>query len=234
MTLNAIKNFIKTELRGWKTFELVFLSSIVLLILINAFIVKDSIFAVINAVCGILYTFFAGKGKISCYFYGLAGTGCYSYLALSNGLYGNLLLYAGYYLPMQILGVFSWKKHLQKKTNVIEKTRLSNKDRILFIVITLLLIIFMIAVLKYFRGNSPYFDGITTVLSVVGMLLTVKRCIEQWFVWMIVNGLSAIMWLEIILNGTKAYSTLIMWIVYFFLAIYFYNSWNSEIRNNSK
>ena len=73
------------------------------------------------------------------------------------------------------------------------------------------------------------FDGITTVLSVAGMYLTVKRCIEQWIIWMVVNGLSALMWLELILQGTKAYATFIMWCVYFILAIYFFFCWKREI-----
>ena len=62
------------------------------------------------------------------------------------------------------------------------------------------------------------------------MFLTVKRCIEQWIVWMIVNGLSFIMWLNLVIHGVKTYSTLVMWGVYFILAIYFYFEWKKEIR----
>ena len=48
---------------------------------------------------------------------------------------------------------------------------------------------------------------------------------------MIVNGLSAIMWIKIALAGEKVYSTVIMWSVYFLLAIYFYITWRKEIKN---
>ena len=62
------------------------------------------------------------------------------------------------------------------------------------------------------------------------MYLTVRRAIEQWIVWMIVNALSSIMWISIVMNGEKAYSTVIMWVTYFVLAIYFYAKWRKEIK----
>ena len=87
-----------------------------------------------------------------------------------------------------------------------------------------------IFLIKFFHGSDPVLDGITTVLSVFGMYFTVKRCIEQWFMWMIVNGLSALMWLNLILHGAKTYSTFIMWVVYFVLSVYFYICWKKELK----
>ena len=62
------------------------------------------------------------------------------------------------------------------------------------------------------------------------MYLTVKRCIEQWLIWIVVNGLSFIMWINAVIHGTKAYATVIMWAFYFIAAIYFYYTWNKEIK----
>ena len=87
-------------------------------------------------------------------------------------------------------------------------------------------------ILIYLKDKNPFFDAVTTVFSITGMYLTVKRSIEQWIFWMIVNGLSAIMWINIALGGEKVYSTIIMWSIYFFLAIYFYFSWKRELLNN--
>lgn len=84
-----IKEFVKYELSGWKKGEIAGLSIVFLIIFINAFIVKDSIIAVISAVCGILYTTIAGKGKVSCYIFGLCGTSCYSWLSFENALWGT-------------------------------------------------------------------------------------------------------------------------------------------------
>lgn len=224
-----LKDFIKAELSGWKKAEVIALAIIFSIILVNAFLVKDNIIAVISAICGILYSTIAGKGKISCYFFGLMGTGCYSWLSFENALWGNLILYMCYYFPMQITGIFEWRKHLKQDTKEIIKKRMTVSQRIKLCLIATIVCLAAIALIKYFNGSSPVFDGITTVLSVFGMLLTVKRYIEQWMLWMIVNGLSALMWLNLVMHGAKTYATFIMWTVYFILAIYFYINWKKEI-----
>ena len=141
----------------------------------------------------------------------------------------TLILYAGYYIPMQVLGFFRWNKHLKADKKEIVKTRLNLSDLIKLALITLSAAIISIIILILSGDKSPYIDGITTVFSVAGMYLTVKRCIEQWLVWLIVNGLSFVMWLKIALEGEKVYSTVLMWGVYFILAIYFYIKWKQDI-----
>lgn len=227
-----LTEFVKKELNGWKKIEIIGLFTVLTLILINAIIVKDNPIAVISAFCGILYTIIAGKGKISCYFFGLSGSWCYVWLSFINALWGNMLLYLCYYIPMQILGIFKWKKHLKKDTKEIVKTRLSNKNRIILLFIGVLGSIITSIILHYFHDKSPIADGITTFLSVLGMYLTVRRAIEQWVIWMVVNGISALMWINLVLHGTKTYSTVIMWVVYFVLAIYFYFEWKKVLNKN--
>ena len=87
-----------------------------------------------------------------------------------------------------------------------------------------------IVVLYYTHDKNPIIDGITAVFSLAGMYLTVRRAIEQWGVWIFVNGLSAVMWGLIALSGEKVYSTVIMWSVYFVLGIYFYFCWKEELK----
>lgn len=225
--------FVKKELTGWKKYEIFGLVFVLFIVVVNAFFTKDSIVAVISAICGIFYTIIAGKGKISCYLFGLTGSGCYSYLAFHNALYGNLVLYLCYYIPMQILGIFKWKDHLKTDSKEIEKICLPQAVRIKLFLVSLIGSFFMVTILYKLNDSHPFADGITTFLSIIGMYLTVKRAIEQWFVWMIVNGLSFIMWLNLIIHGAKVFSTLIMWGVYFILAIYFYKMWKKEIAQNA-
>lgn len=225
-----ITEFIKKELQGWKTVEITGLIFVLVIIIVNTLVLKDSPAAIINAICGILYTIIAGKGKISCYFFGLIGSWSYIYLSFTNALWGNMLLYFLYYIPMQILGIFRWKKHLKQDSCEIIKISLDFKQRLKLATIGVLGCIISIGILNYFNDKSPVIDGITTFLSILGMYLTVKRAIEQWIIWMIVNGLSLIMWLNLIMQGTKAYSTVLMWGVYFILAIYFYRQWKKELE----
>lgn len=228
-----VAEFIKKELSGWGKYERILFPSCILLIIILSVFMNDSKVALISAICGIGYSILAGKGKISCYFIGLCGTLCYSYISYKNLLYGNLFLYLLYYFPMQILGIFKWKKHLQKDTQEIVKTKLSYPERILYLGSAILFAVIFYFILKYFGDQSPAIDSITSVFSVVGLILTVKRCIEQWYVWFIVNGLSVIMWIYAYLNGSKCFATILMWGIYFILSIYFLYSWKKELKRVS-
>ena len=130
---------------------------------------------------------------------------------------------------MQILGIFKWKNHLKKTNNEIIKTKLSQIERKPVLLITFCLILCAITILNILKDSHHIIDGITTILSLLGMYLTVKRSIEQWIVWTIVNFLSIVMWIYVALSGQRVYSTVIMWVVYFILGIYFYKEWRKEI-----
>ena len=145
-----ITEFLKKELQGWNYFEISGLVLVFIIIFTNAIFLKDSPAAVINAVCGILYTLFAGKGKISCYFFGLAGSMCYIYLAFKNALWGNMSLYLLYYIPMQIIGIFKWKKHLKQDTKEITKIKLPAGDRLKLIFLAIAGCVFTIMLLVFF------------------------------------------------------------------------------------
>lgn len=228
--MDKLKRFIKLEISNWKKHEIAFLFLILAFIAINTFFLKDNLLSVISAICGILYTIIAGKGKISCFIFGLLGSVCYSILSFKNAVWGSLLLSACYYIPMEIVGIFKWKNNLQEKTNEIIKTKL-NKNEILPIVIFIL--IFTLITIKIFyliNDASPVLDAIATIFSIVGMYLTVKRCIEQWYMWIIVNFVSMIMWIDLILQGSKSISTVVMWIVYLIVGIYFLLEWKKEVK----
>lgn len=195
----------------------------------NAYIMQDSYVALTSAFCGITYTLLAGKGNPLCYIIGLTGSVFYIYLAYSNQLWGNLLLYGFYFVPMQIIGFFKWNKNLKKDKYEIEKTRLKLRENIILFSVTLFISVVSVCILAYYGDSNPVIDGFTTVFSILGMYLTVRRAIEQWYVWAGVNLLSLFMWLIIALQGEKVYSTVLMWLIYFMLAIYFYKKWKKEL-----
>ena len=230
---SKLKNFIIAELSGWKIYEIIFLLVIYALALYNAIALKDNIFAVIAAICGASATAAAGKGKISTYLFGIISTLCYAYIAFKSAVYGNFLLNLCYYFPMQFIGIFAWKRHMKSDKQEIVKTKLSKKE---FIVIALLLFFSCIGfsrILVYFNDVHPYIDSITTIGSIFGVFLTVRRCFEQWYLWLVVNALTLYMWINIVLNGQKAYSTVIQWSAYFIIGIYFMFVWRKELHSNN-
>ena len=229
-----VKDFLLQEFSGWGRFERIIFPLEFLFILILSITLKDNPVAIISAVFGISYTILAGKGKISCYFFGLAGTLCYSYISYKNSLFGNLALYVCYYLPMQVYGIFKWKEHLNKNTCSIEKTKLSGRENLVYFSCAIFLTVICYFVLVKLHDKNPLCDSITSVFSVLGLIFTVKRSIEQWYVWAVVNGLSVIMWVQAYLNGFNCLATVLMWLTYFILSFYFYFAWKKEIIDSLK
>jgi len=226
--MNIIE-LIKSEFKNFGRYEKVFFPLVILIIILVSVILKDNIIALISAICGISYTILAGKGRVSCFFIGITGTFCYSYLAFINGFFGNVMLYMLYYLPMEITGIFKWKKHLKKETREIEKTKLNNKERLFYFSLAFIISVIFSLVLKAAGDSKPFIDASTTVFSILGQFLTVKRCIEQWYIWFFVNILSLVMWIYAYINGSNCFATILMWAVYVILSVYFLNAWRKEI-----
>ena len=227
-----LAKYLKNEINDFCYLEKIIFSSIILLTIAISIYMNDSKIALVSAICGMSYTILAGKGKVSCYFIGIIGTICYCYLSYKNGFWGNLLLYALYYFPMEIIGIFKWLKHLKKDKQEIIKTKLSKKEKIIYLTLAIIFSIIVSFILKYTGGKTPIIDSITTVFSIIGQLLMVKRCIEQWYIWFIVNLLSLIMWIIAYMNGSNCLATVIMWAVYWILTFYFYYTWTKELKEN--
>ena len=189
--------------------EIIGILFIYFVLLTNAYIMHDSLIALLSALCGITYTILAGKGNPICYLIGLTGSAFYIYLSYSNHLWGNLCLYALYFVPMQILGFFKWTNNLKPNKYEIVKTKLKLKENIILFSITFIVSVIFAFILMYLGDTSPIIDSFTTIFSILGMYLTVRRAIEQWYVWAGVNLLSLIMWLIIALSGVKVYSTVL-------------------------
>ena len=76
-------------------------------------------------------------------------------------------------------------------------------------------------ILKKIGNALPYADAFTNVLSIIAMILMVKRYIEQWAVWILIDIVSIYMWFFIKSN----YNITIMWIAYLINAIYGLVNW---------
>ncbi|MCQ2915005.1 MAG: nicotinamide riboside transporter PnuC [Alphaproteobacteria bacterium] len=196
----------------------------------------DNPVGIVSVCGGILFTFFAGKGKIYCNYFGIIGGLTYAYMSFITHLYGNAALYIGYYVPMQITGLIVWRKHLESKESTsFKKTHLSNKERVIYsflIVIATLVVSFL---LKKVGASSPVLDALTTVMSIFGQIFMLKRCLEQWYIFTTVNAITSYIWIvKVFVNGEPGLSLVLNWIICFSIAVPSLINWHKEIRKQSK
>ena len=194
----------------------------------------ENLISVIYAVCGLSYTILAGKGKFICFIFGLISSILYSYLTFSKGLWGSFALNFLYYIPLQIISFIKWFQHTDKKRKTIIKSKLNVKHFVALVLIFSIISVIFSCFLKLKGDFAPYLDGLLTIFSILATGLTLRRVIEQWIIWSLVNVLSLVMWIKLMLNDYNCIPTVVLWFCYLVLGIYFYFQWKKELNSKFK
>lgn len=185
------------------------------------------IIGMIAAIAGLINVVLCAKGSIINYLFGLINVSLYAYISFKSQLYGDFALNTLYYIPMQFIGFFSWRKRGNKgETNQVEGRRMTNKGRFLWGLLTVATT--AIGAFILFKVGDPYpiKDAITTIVSVIAMLLMVKAYMEQWILWIVVNLVSVVIWLQFTINQEPHSALmLIMWLFYTANSINGYRVW---------
>lgn len=183
----------------------------------------------IGAICsitGVICVVLVAKGKISNYFFGFVNVALYIFIAYQARLYGEVMLNAIYYLPIQFIGYFTWKRKMSTETGTVKAKTMTKKQLFLTIILSAIGIFAYAQLLIVLGGNTPYLDSTSTVLSVIAQLLMLMMFAEQWLLWIVVNIVSVAMWMFPALKGDQAaISMVIMWSAYLINAIYGYVNW---------
>jgi len=220
--------FIKQECAGWKLLEVLWLVFAGVTITALSLYWKDTMTGIVMALTGVICVILTGKGKMSCYLFGLVNTVLYAYVAFGARYYGEVMLNALYYVPMQFVGWFMWKKHMNQETMEVEKRRLPLTSQAVLLLVTAAAVYVYGLLLKRLGGNLPFIDSMSTCLSVLAMLLSVRRLMEQWILWIVVDVVTVIMWFVSYQNGGTDIAALLMWTVYLLNAVFMFVKWFKE------
>ena len=224
-----MKEIIKNEFKGWKVTEVSWLVIACTIITALSIYWKDSVMGIISATTGVACVVLTGKGKLSAYLFGLINCILYAIISFKAHLYGETMLNALYYVPMQFIGFAIWKKNMNKETNEVNKIHMKNKTRIICL-LTIIISTFVYGlILKKLGDALPFVDAFTTVSSVVAMIISVKMYSEQWWIWILVDIFTVIMWYLSFRVGQENMATLLMWVVYLLNAIFMCIRWEKEI-----
>ncbi len=224
--------FLKSELTGWKALDLAWLAAATAVILGLSLYWKDSPVSLWAALTGVWCVILTGKGKRSSFLFGTVNVVFYAMISLQARYYGEVMLNILYYLPMNFVGWFAWKKHMNEETGEVVKRRLPRNRRVWVYGLTAAAILLYGLVLKALGGNLPYVDSMSTVVSVTAQILSVRRLTEQWVLWIVVDVVTVVMWGINFAQGGETVATLAMWSVYLINAVIMYIRWNREGRAN--
>ncbi len=175
---------------------------------------------------GILYVVLAAKESIWCWPAALASTAIYTTLFWEGQLPMQAVLNA-YYMGMAVYGFILWQKHAVAEDNLHISSHPLN-FHILFIsfgiVLTILIGLYLSSMAE---SRLPYLDAAVTVFSLMNTVLMVRKILESWIYWIVINSAAIALYFQ-----TGYYVTILMFMVYFVLAIYGYLSWK-KLQNQS-
>ncbi|MFI3210692.1 MAG: nicotinamide riboside transporter PnuC [Peptostreptococcaceae bacterium] len=208
----------------WSKFEIYWLLSSTMTMIILSIIWKDSLLSLISGITGIIGVVLCAKGKIETYYFSIINVAIYAILCFQSKLYGEVMLNSLYFIPMNIFGFFMWKK--QKDDSGTVNVRSLSKKEFSIMVLGLIVSIFMYyQLLKKLGGNLQLIDSVTTITSVVAIILQVLRYKEQWILWIIINIVSIIMWGMLLNSDSGSITMIVMWSAYLINAVYGYVNW---------
>ena len=221
MTMCGGQSVLTSHFKYWAGFSVLAIVLVSLTWWDSADVLHSSL-GLVAAVTGLMYTLLAGRCRISCFAFGFVNAPLYAYLSWRWGYYGDMALNL-YYFAMMFPGLICWRRNRDAaETGSIVRTRLPGRERAVWTAAILVGVALLWWILILVGGNRPLCDAFTNVFSIAAIILTVKRCIEQWVLWLAVDLIEMFMWWH---TGSDSMAILAMWTLFFVDGCYCYGLW---------
>ena len=188
----------------------------------------------VASVAGVLCVVLVAKGSIWNYLFGIVNVSLYAYISYKAALDGDAALNAFYYVPMQFIGWWQWRRRgaavseaeAAGKGVQVRARRFDWRQRAVLAAGCVASVVAGGFLLRYFGDPQPFKDSTTTVLSIVAQALMALAFMEQWVLWIITNVVSVVMWTICVARGeAHAAVMVIMWSFYLLNSINGFRVW---------
>ena len=206
--------------------------------------ISNNFIEIFGAVTGIIYVFLEIRQTIWLWPVGLVTSAVYIWVFFASKFYADMSL-QGYYLIISCLGWYWWAKGTghgaqsteQKKewengregkweSSELQVTHLKLRTGIVLAIVFVLLYTMMWFVLTRLTDSPvPVRDSFITSLSIVATWMLARKIYEHWFLWIIVNFVSADFFLT-----RGLYPTVILYAVYGIMSFVGLAAWKKTIR----
>ncbi len=197
---------------------------------------------VLGTITGLLYLWLEYRASIHLWLVGIIMPAIYIFVYYGAGLYADCAFNV-YYLLAAIYGWAVWRRKVggaptdasEAETNArgIERLaalpprrRLKTVGGLAAVTAALFLLIGWVLV-RFTDSSVPWWDAFTTALSIVGTWMLARKMLEQWWVWMVVDVVSAGLYAYKELHFTAA-----LYLLYAAVAVFGYCRWLKMITTN--
>lgn len=231
---SKFKAFISNELTGWKKKEIIWLATAFIVVLVGSIIKGTTPISLIAGLVGVTCVVLSGKGKLSNFIFGFIQCFLLGIVALKSDLYMNGFMYLVYFVPMEIIGFVTWKKHINADSQEVIKRKMNWPTRFLWIAIIAAATTIFSYIMTLTNNQQPTLDSFSSVCNIVAMIIAIKRYAEQWWIWLIVNISHVVLWFNDFATSGENIAILLMSCVYLLNSIIMLIKWTKEARENEE
>ncbi len=186
---------------------------------------------VFGAITGIIYVILEIRQTIWLWPVGIVTSAVYIWVFYTSGFYadGSLQIY---YLVISVLGWYWWRRRDEETKGLRDEvksglsvSRLKLKTGIVLGVVFVILYFVMWFVLTRFTDSPvPVWDSFITSLSIVATWMLARKIYEHWYLWIIVNTVSSVLFLY-----RGLYPTMVLYIIYCVMSFSGLRVWKRSI-----
>jgi nicotinamide mononucleotide transporter len=185
-----------------------------------------TIIEILATLLNLFYVIFLIRERIICWPFGIAGSLLSIYLFVDSRLYSEALLYS-YYVGMGIWGWMRWHLRDVNDNNPVVRYTIPKHMLIVFVSSAGAIILGTLFA-TYSGAERPYIDAFTTAFSFAATYMQVKKVLETWLYWIVINLASIWLYHD---RSLDIYAALIF--VYAVLAVWGFIQWVGVYRSAS-
>lgn len=192
-----------------------------------------SLLEIAGVIVGLIYLWLEYKASIHLWIASIIMPAIYLIVYKDAGLYADMAINI-YYLAIAVYGWLSWKYNFslssKKESTELKISHISTRGIIYMLMLyAVAQLAISLSLIHFTDSDVPWFNGLTSALSIVGMWMLARKQIEQWIVWIVVDVLSAILYFTKDLDYTGA-----LYILYAVVAVFGYRKWNQLLKQQNE
>ena len=178
----------------------------------------------LGSVLSIIYLYLSIKQKASLWIFGFLCSALYVVVFFQSKFYADMSLQF-YYLGVSVFGWISWKAGKPENREELPVKRTTPLSGVIILLIALILyFVYYFILTGYTDSPLPKADAFTTALSIVATWMLARKMIEHWWLWIIVDSVSAGLYFY-----KALYPTAILFVIYTIMAIIGYRQWKKSL-----
>ncbi len=138
-------------------------------------------------VTALIYVFLAAREKVWAWFWGIISCSLWAYASfVFYSLWLDALLQV-FYVIMGFIGIWQWKFGGQGQHELSISLRPWRFHLIILLAGSAVALIFGYFFAEYTPAAATYLDAFTTVFAIIATLLLVRKILENWLYWVIID-----------------------------------------------